>query len=66
MTITVNAVFDGEVFRPDEPLDLPPDTKVKLTIETAEPERQRTASVLDTAASLNLEGPSDWSVRVNH
>ena len=61
--IRVNAVFDGEVFRPDEPVGLEPNTKVLITIEASEPLPEKTLSFLDTAASLNLEGPSDWSVR---
>ena len=63
MTRTVTAIFDGEVLRPDEPVDLEPNTKVRITIETSEPLAEKTRSFLDTAASLNLEGPSDWSSR---
>ena len=63
MTKTLEAVFDGEVFRPDEPLDLAPDTRVRITIETANEPGTRTASFLKTARALNLEGPSDWSER---
>ncbi|MEK6407136.1 MAG: antitoxin family protein [Acidobacteriota bacterium] len=63
MTRTMTATFDGEVLRPDEPVDLEPNTNVRITIETSEPEPEKTMSFLDTAASLNLEGPSDWSER---
>ena len=63
MTRTMTATFDGEVLRPDEPVDLEPNTKVRITIETSEPEPEKTMSFLDAAASLNLEGPSDWSER---
>jgi hypothetical protein len=34
MTKTIEAVFDGETLRPDEPLGLAPNTRVRLTIET--------------------------------
>jgi predicted DNA-binding antitoxin AbrB/MazE fold protein len=64
MTRTVEAVFDGEVIRPDEPLDLEPNTRVRITVEDklkAEPKRR---SFLRTARSLNLDGPSDWSERI--
>jgi predicted DNA-binding antitoxin AbrB/MazE fold protein len=61
MTRTMTATFDGEVLRPDEPVDLEPNTKVRITIEASEPLTEKTLSVLDTAAALNLEGPSDWS-----
>ena len=33
MELTFEATFDGEVFRPDEKVDLEPNTKVKVTIE---------------------------------
>ena len=32
MKIIFTATFDGEVFIPDEPIDLEPSTRVKLTI----------------------------------
>lgn len=63
MTRTMTATFDGEVLRPDEPVDLEPNTKVRIAIEASEPLEKKTLSFLDTAASLNLEGPSDWSER---
>jgi AF2212-like protein len=63
MTRTVNATFDGEVLRPDEPVDLEPNTRVRVTIEAAASPAEETLSLLDTAAALNLEGPSDWSER---
>ena len=63
MKRTVTATFVGEVLRPDEPIGLDPNTKVRITIEASEPPAEKTLSFLDTAASLNLEGPSDWSER---
>ncbi len=64
MTKTLDAVFDGKVFLPDEPLELAPDTRVRITIETAdEPSAPAVASFLQTARALNLDGPPDWSAR---
>lgn len=63
MTRTVNATFDGNVLRTDEPVDLEPNTRVRVTIETLEPTTEEAVSLLDTAAGLNLEGPADWSER---
>lgn len=42
MTRTLRAKFDGEAFHPEEPLPIPPDTTVLLTVEMseAEPEAQ--------------------------
>jgi len=60
MTTTIEAVFDGEVLRPDQPLKLEPNTRVTLVVttpDTSDPEE----SFLDTAMSMNLDGPADWS-----
>lgn len=59
--IVVPAVFDGTVFRPAEPVSIPPNTEVLLTIESAKSEPSPAASFLDTAAAMNLEGPADWA-----
>ncbi len=61
MTKTLEATYDGEVLRPQEPLDLEPQTRVRLTIETIPQSPEHSQSFLDLAASLNLDGPSDWS-----
>jgi predicted DNA-binding antitoxin AbrB/MazE fold protein len=61
MSQTVEAIFDGEVLRPDEPIDLEPNTRVRVTIEPAEVTEKKGKSFLDVALSLKLEGPSDWS-----
>lgn len=63
MTKTLNAIFDGQVLRPDDPIDLKPNTRVRLTIETIDTPRVKSRSFLQTARSLNLQGPSDWSAR---
>jgi len=63
MTKTLEAVFDGEVLRLDEPLELQPNTRVRITIETTTSETKQ-RSFLRTARSLNLDGPSDWSERI--
>jgi putative hemolysin len=46
---TVVMTFDGEVFRPTEPLDLPAHTRYRVTIDDAKP---------DTAAGQE-PGPFD-------
>ena len=37
MTKTLDAIYDGEVLKLAEPLDLPPNTKVKITVEVPLP-----------------------------
>jgi predicted DNA-binding antitoxin AbrB/MazE fold protein len=64
MTQTLKATYDGEVFRPDEPLDLDPNTRVRITIETQQLHPRDGASFLETARSLNLNGPPDLSERL--
>lgn len=64
MTKTLHALYDGKVFRPEKPLDLKPNIRVRITIEVSDVERSEERSFLQTARSLKLEGPSDWSVRL--
>lgn len=33
MSMTIQATFDGQVFRPDQPPALPPNTRVEITIK---------------------------------
>ena len=60
------ATFDGQVLLPEEPISLPPNTRVRLLLEPAAPESSsgEAFSFLSTAQSLNLEGPPDWSARL--
>ncbi|MEJ5310314.1 MAG: antitoxin family protein [Anaerolineae bacterium] len=60
MTETIEALFDGVVLRPTQPLTLKPNTRVWIVVETTPPATQST-SFLRTARALNLEGPADWS-----
>jgi hypothetical protein len=66
MTQTMHATFDGQVLRPDETVELDANTRVWITIETADPPASKTASFLQTAQSLALEGPPDWSARLEY
>ena len=60
MTTTIEAVFDGDVFRPDRPLSLEPNTRVTIVVITPIASAP-SESFLDTAMSIKLEGPADWS-----
>jgi len=64
MSQTLDAIFDGNVFRPDGPIQLEPNTRVRLTIERAPTSAPESESFLRVARSLNLEGPPDWSSRL--
>ena len=61
MVKTLEAVFDGTVFRPEEPLPLEPNTRVRITVETLSSANDTPRALLQTARSLQLEGPADWS-----
>jgi predicted DNA-binding antitoxin AbrB/MazE fold protein len=65
MSQTLDAVFDGNVFRPDQPIELEPNTRVRITIEPTPTAEQNSESFLRVARSLNLEGPPDWSSRLD-
>lgn len=64
MTRKVHAVFDGKVLHLEESVSLEPNTRVLITIETEEEAKTQKGSFLRTARSLNLEGPADWSTRL--
>jgi hypothetical protein len=61
MAIKVKAIFDGTVFRPTSPVPLKPDTMVQLTLEEISEISEETMSFLDTASSVQLQGPPDWA-----
>lgn len=66
MPRTIDAVFDGNVFRPSEPIALKPNTRVKIILDpTEEEEEEAPKSFLQTARALNLEGPEDWARNID-
>jgi len=65
VSTTIDATFDGNVFRPAEPVSLAPNTPVRLTIQTLPVKSDKGASFLRTARSLNLEGPPDWASQLD-
>ncbi|QTA78748.1 Uncharacterized protein dnl_09800 [Desulfonema limicola] len=62
MTLTIEAVYDGKAFLPVTPLSMKPDTRVRISVtsHSTKPE-----SFLDTARSLQLDGPPDWSEKLD-
>ena len=65
MNRTIEATFDGSVFRPAEPVRLEPNTRVRLTVEPVSSGSSESGSFLRTARSLNLEGPPDWATNLH-
>ena len=41
MSMTIEAIFDGLVLRPEEPLDLEQGTRVRITVEAMPPVADR-------------------------
>jgi predicted DNA-binding antitoxin AbrB/MazE fold protein len=64
MIKTIEAISDGQVFRPSEPVELKPNTRVRIIVETMLPEGEKVISFLRTARALNLEGTSAWSINL--
>ncbi|MEH1890944.1 MAG: hypothetical protein V7K92_16340 [Nostoc sp.] len=65
MVEKITAVFNGKVFYPAEPIALPINTHVRISIEILPPGEHETVSFLQTARSLNLDGPPDWSANID-
>ena len=67
MTKTLIAVFDGSVLRPDTPLDLEPNTRYIITIQTA-PTPTAEGDAWDTLETLTgtIEAPPDWASEHDH
>lgn len=61
----IDAIFDGNVLRPAEPLEIAPNTRVRITVDVPETKSNRDSSFLDTAQELNLDGPADWSENID-
>jgi hypothetical protein len=67
MTISLTALFDGEVFRPEGPVALKPNTRYRLTLqqETQTVAPQDAWEVLANLAGA-IEGPEDWAAEHDH
>jgi len=58
----LEVVFDGTTLHPTEPLDWEIGTKVQITVEAPLPKAiVKSKSFLQTARSMHLKGPTDWS-----
>jgi hypothetical protein len=55
----IDAVYDGQVIRPDIPLKLETNTRVRITVTPVKPAPGKKKSFLETARALKLQGPAD-------
>lgn len=67
MTEKVTVVFDGQVLRPDRALQLTPNQRYIVTIETetTETPTENAWDVLEEFAGT-IDAPADWSVEHDH
>ncbi len=64
---TLTAVFDGKVLRPEEKLDLKPNVRYRVTVESEEADDQGTNAweMLENLTGT-LEEPEDWAAEHDH
>lgn len=65
MSQTLEATFDGQVFRPVQTVELQPDTQVELVVTVKAQPEENSKSFLRTARALKLKGPKDFSSRID-
>jgi predicted DNA-binding antitoxin AbrB/MazE fold protein len=65
MSQILEATFDGQVFRPVQPVELEPDTQVEIVVTVKNAAEEKSQSFLRTARSLKLKGPTDFSSRLD-
>jgi len=64
MSTIIDLIYDGTTFRPEGSVNLEPNTRVRVTIELTEAVASKERSFLQTARALKLDGPPDWSARL--
>ena len=64
---TLEATFDGAVFRPDTPPGIPPDTRCRISVEEIPSEEPR-GNVWDVLERLagTIDAPEDWAEEHDH
>jgi hypothetical protein len=67
MSQTITVLFDGEVLRPDSPLDLKPNARYRIIIQD-EPEGEPGGNAWDVLEALagSIEAPPDWASEHDH
>jgi hypothetical protein len=68
MTTTLTVLYDGEVLRPEGPVDLEPNTKYEVTIKPVANQSVPEEDAWDVLESLagTLDMPADWSIEHDH
>jgi len=68
---TLEAIFDGSVFRPDTTPNLPPNTRCTITVEDIASESKSGLQAVDAWDILDeiagtVEAPKDWAAEHDH
>lgn len=67
MSQQLTVIFDGEVLRPETPLNLLPNGRYKITIEPEnEPETKENVWDLLESMAGTIDAPTDWSSEHDH
>ncbi len=69
MPETIAVVYDGEVFRPESPISLAPNTRYEITIKTVQPTVvEADSDGWEGIASLigTVPAPPDWAAEHDH
>jgi hypothetical protein len=78
MTRTITARYDGRAIHPDEPLPLPRDTRLTITVHATEPGEGNPLAAADiplprtnetfaeAVRRIRIDGPPDGSRRVDY
>ncbi|MBI5474708.1 MAG: hypothetical protein HY961_20405 [Ignavibacteriae bacterium] len=61
MTIHTKAIYDGKFLQLTEPVELKPNTHVNVTLEIPDSPDGMEYDFFETALSMDLQGPPDWS-----
>jgi hypothetical protein len=67
MTQRLQAIFDGQVLRPEEPVQLQPNTRCTVTVQVSDESAKggNAWQLLDELAG-SIEAPADWSTQHDH
>jgi predicted DNA-binding antitoxin AbrB/MazE fold protein len=61
----IDAVYDGRVFLPQQAPILKANTRVRITVEQVKVKKAKKKSFLETARSIKINAPADFSANVD-
>jgi len=66
MSQTLRALFDGQVFRPETPPDLEPNTSYLISIQDLDADTSPNAWDVLSRLAGTVEAPEDWASEHDH